>query len=84
MLFLYVVYSFGVSFYLWVCTADGAKKHKFLVIVLDVATFVAVDVECLIHILILSFNKGNDIFLPRLMQYKLCTSTVFQKIFLHL
>ena len=28
-------------------------------------TFVTVDVECLIHILIFSFNKGNDIFLSR-------------------
>ena len=66
MFFLYVVYSFGVSFYLWVGTANGAKKHIFLVVVLDVATFVAVDVECFTHILIFSFNKGNHIFLSRL------------------
>ena len=32
----------------------------------EVRAFVAVDVECLIHILIFSFNKGNDIFLSRL------------------
>ena len=61
-----MTYFSSLSFNLWVGTADGSKKHIFLVVVFNVATFVTVDVECFIHILIFIFNKGNHIFLSRL------------------
>lgn len=49
-LILYFIYTSRMPFNLWICTTDGAKEHECIIVMFNMAAFVAVNIKGLVHV----------------------------------